>query len=177
MTKIGPTDSNRLRGEQLRGEGPKNGCETFVASPGYSHFRIARHVRKNAAKLGPKFTFKKRSLAKLLRNRLASEALRRNEPLRSEYSPGRWAKTTPNTFRGSLAPQGGGGFPFCSAKQQGVLGMSRICLGLRTRRPCTGVKIPKIGKRGFQGQKTPISQCPRKGRFESKNPHFPCGGL
>ena len=41
---------------------------------------------------------------------------------------------------------------------------------LRTRRPPTGVKIHKIGKRGFRGQKTPISQCTRKGRFESKNP-------
>ena len=48
-------------------------------------------------------------------------------------------------------------------------------IGLRTRRPCTGVKIPKIGKRGFRGQKTPISRCSRKGRFESKNPHFSTG--
>ena len=45
-------------------------------------------------------------------------------------------------------------------------------LRLRTRRPCTGVKIPKIGKRGFRGQKTPIPQRPRKGCFESENPHF-----
>ena len=35
------------------------------------------------------------------------------------------------------------------------------------------VKISKIGTRGFRGQKTPISQ----GRFESINPHFPCGAL
>ena len=27
----------------------------------------------------------------------------------------------------------------------------------------------------FRGQKTPVSQCPRKGRFESKNPHFSTG--
>ena len=39
-------------------------------------------------------------------------------------------------------------------------------------RPLQG---PKIGKRGFRGQKTPISQCPRKGRFELKNPHFSAG--
>ena len=36
-------------------------------------------------------------------------------------------------------------------------------------------RIPKIGKRGFRGQKTLISQGPRKGRFESKNPHFSTG--
>ena len=48
---------------------------------------------------------------------------------------------------------------------------------LRKRRHCTGVKIPKIGKRGFWGQKTPISHRPRKGHFESKNSHFPCGAL
>ena len=30
----------------------------------------------------------------------------------------------------------------------------------------------KIGKRGFQSRKTPISTFPRKGRFESKDP--PC---
>ena len=52
---------------------------------------------------------------------------------------------------------------------------SFAALGLRTRRPCTGAKIPKIGKRGFRGPKTPISQCVRKGRFESKNPHFSTG--
>ena len=46
-----------------------------------------------------------------------------------------------------------------------------ICL------PLTGVKIPKIGKRGFRSQKTPISQHPRKGHSESKNPHFPCSAL
>ena len=48
---------------------------------------------------------------------------------------------------------------------------------LRKRRHCTGVKIPQTGKRGFRGQKTPISHRLRKGRFESKNPHFPCGAL
>ena len=30
----------------------------------------------------------------------------------------------------------------------------------------TGAEIPKIGKRGFRGQKTPISSRPRKGRFQ-----------
>ena len=43
---------------------------------------------------------------------------------------------------------------------------------LRKRSPFTGVKIAKIGKRGFRGQKTPISQCPRNGRFESKKSPF-----
>ena len=45
------------------------------------------------------------------------------------------------------------------------------------RLPLTGVKIPKIGKRGFRSQKTPISPHTRKGRLESKTPHFPCGAL
>ena len=48
---------------------------------------------------------------------------------------------------------------------------------LRKRPPPTGVRIAKIGKRGFRGQKTPISQCPRNGRFEPKIPIFllePC---
>ena len=48
---------------------------------------------------------------------------------------------------------------------------------LRKRPPPTGIEIAKSGKGGFRGQKTPISQCPRNGRFESKNPHFPCGDL
>ena len=48
-------------------------------------------------------------------------------------------------------------------------------LTLRKRPPPTGVKIAKIGKRGFWGQKTPISQCPRNARFEPKNPHFSTG--
>ena len=48
-------------------------------------------------------------------------------------------------------------------------------LVLRKRRQCTGVKIPKIGKRGCRGQKTPFSHRLRKGRFESKNPHFSLG--
>ena len=43
-------------------------------------------------------------------------------------------------------------------------------LELRKRPPPTGVKMAKIGKRGFRGQKTPISQCPRNGCFESKIP-------
>ena len=33
-------------------------------------------------------------------------------------------------------------------------------------------RIPKIGKREVWGQKTPTSDRPGKGRFESKNPHF-----
>ena len=44
-------------------------------------------------------------------------------------------------------------------------------IGLGMRLPLTGVKIPKIGKRGFRSQKTPISHHPRKGRSESRNPH------
>ena len=40
------------------------------------------------------------------------------------------------------------------------------------RLPLTGAQIPKIGKRGFRSQKTPISPHPKKGRSESKNPHF-----
>ena len=42
-------------------------------------------------------------------------------------------------------------------------------------RPPTGVKIPKIRKRGFWGQKTPVSQCTRKGALSQKNPHFHIG--
>ena len=45
------------------------------------------------------------------------------------------------------------------------------CTVLRTRPPWTGVKTPKIGKIEFRCQKT-HSPRPRKGRFESKNPHF-----
>ena len=37
---------------------------------------------------------------------------------------------------------------------------------------CLGVKIPRIGKRGFRSQKTPTSHQPRKGCSKSKNPHF-----
>ena len=40
-------------------------------------------------------------------------------------------------------------------------------------RPLQGSKSPKSGKEGFGV----ISQCPRNERFESKNPHFPCGAL
>ena len=39
-----------------------------------------------------------------------------------------------------------------------------LCLGLRL--PLTGVKILKIGKRGFRSQKTPFHGV-------QKNPHFP----
>ena len=42
-------------------------------------------------------------------------------------------------------------------------------------RPIQGSKTTKIGKRGFRSQKTPISPHPRKGRLESKNPHFYTG--
>ena len=45
------------------------------------------------------------------------------------------------------------------------------------RLPLTGAEIPKIGKRGFRSQKTPISHYPRKGCSKSKNPHFPCSAL
>ena len=49
--------------------------------------------------------------------------------------------------------------------------------GVGIRLPLTGAEIPKIGKRGFRSQKTPISHHPRKGCSESKNPHFPCSAL
>ena len=49
-----------------------------------------------------------------------------------------------------------------------VNGPTDIRIGLGIRLPLTGVKIPKIGKRGSQSQKTPISHHPRKGRSESK---------
>ena len=62
----------------------------------------------------------------------------------------------------------------CSLGPKALL---RPLLSLRIRPPCTGVKNPKMGKRGFRSQKTPISPHPRKGRLESKNPHFPCGAL
>ena len=39
-------------------------------------------------------------------------------------------------------------------------------LFLRTRPPPTGVKIAEIGKRGFQGQKAPVSQCSRNRCFK-----------
>ena len=38
--------------------------------------------------------------------------------------------------------------------------------------PLQGSKSTKPGKEGFGVKKTPISGRPRKGRFESKNPHF-----
>ena len=41
---------------------------------------------------------------------------------------------------------------------------------LGKRPPPTAVKIAKIGKRGFWGQKTPISQCPSMGASSQKNP-------
>ena len=42
--------------------------------------------------------------------------------------------------------------------------------------PLQGSKSPKSGKEGFGVKKTPIfSQCPRNGRFESKNPNFSTG--
>ena len=34
---------------------------------------------------------------------------------------------------------------------------------------------PILGKEGFGVKPTPISQCPRNGRFESKNPQFSTG--
>ena len=46
-------------------------------------------------------------------------------------------------------------------------GVSTRNFGMRL--PLTGAKIPKIGKRGFRSQKTPISYHPGKGRFVSKN--------
>ena len=66
------------------------------------------------------------------------------------------------------------------SKQQRLQKMTqcqRFALVLRKRLPPTRVKIAKIRKRGFRGQKTPISQCPRHGRFDAKIPIFhvePC---
>ena len=73
----------------MRGEGPKIGCETFKALGGSKIVLIALHTAfcalrgvcgKKVAKRGSTFAKLKKSRAKLLRNRLASEALRRNEP-------------------------------------------------------------------------------------------------
>ena len=50
---------------------------------------------------------------------------------------------------------------------------SRICC--ESTDPIQGSQIPKIGKRGFRARKAPISDRPRKGCFESKNPHFSTG--
>ena len=41
---------------------------------------------------------------------------------------------------------------------------------LRIRPPCTGAKNPKIGKRGFQSQKTPFPSTPEKGASSQKSP-------
>ena len=46
---------------------------------------------------------------------------------------------------------------------------------MRTHRPSTGSKIPKIGKRGFRGRKTTISHQPRKGSSSQKIPNFSTG--
>ena len=78
------------------------------------------------------------------------------------------------------APSAHGNFIFArmSSSQRGGgyrTATSHALLELRTRRPCTEVKIPKIGKRGFRGQKTPISHQPGKGQFESENPRFSTG--
>ena len=43
---------------------------------------------------------------------------------------------------------------------------------LRKRWHCTGVKIPKIGKRGFRGQKLPFSITSEKGALSRKIPIF-----
>ena len=44
---------------------------------------------------------------------------------------------------------------------------------LRIRPPCTGVKNPKIGRKGFRGQKKPmISPHPQKWAFRVKNSPF-----
>ena len=50
-------------------------------------------------------------------------------------------------------------------------------LAKASARHCTGVKIPKIGKRVFRGPKTPISHRLRKGALSRKIPIFlvePC---
>ena len=44
-------------------------------------------------------------------------------------------------------------------------------------RPVQGPKTPKSGKEGFGVEKPPFPPHPRNGRFESKNPHFPCGAV
>ena len=41
-----------------------------------------------------------------------------------------------------------------------------------TRFPLTGAKIPKIGKRGFRGQKPPSPTTPEKGALSQKIPIF-----
>ena len=53
----------------------------------------------------------------------------------------------------------------------GTFSALNVFLGCESVCPPTGVEIAKIGERGFRG----ISQCPRNGRFESKNPHFSTG--
>ena len=47
-----------------------------------------------------------------------------------------------------------------------------IFLGLGLRLPLAGIKIPKIGKRGFRCKKTSHFPPPKKGCPESKNPQF-----
>ena len=52
-----------------------------------------------------------------------------------------------------------------------VRAFALICaLLLRTRRPCTGVKIPKIGKRGFGVKKLPFPNAPENGDLSQKIP-------
>ena len=51
-----------------------------------------------------------------------------------------------------------------------------VALELRIRLHLTGVKIPKIGKRGCRSQKTPFPTTPEKG-VPGQKIHFPCSAL
>ena len=53
--------------------------------PGYSHSRCEACAEKTLRNVGQNAPLKKKSRAILLRNRLTSEALRRNEPLRTRF--------------------------------------------------------------------------------------------
>ena len=53
----------------------------------------------------------------------------------------------------------------------------RCPLRLRNASTPTVGQNPQNRKRGFRGQKTPISQCTRQGALNQKKPHFPGGAL
>ena len=46
---------------------------------------------------------------------------------------------------------------------------------LHIRWPLTGVKFPKIGKRGLRGEKLPFPIAPENGALTQTNPHFSTG--
>ena len=81
--------------------------------------------------------------------------------------PGRWSISVSRFSNKELSATAGG---------KSHCGNFRNFLAKASAQPPALVKIAKIGKRGFRpfrGQRTPISQCPRNGRFESKNPESP----